>query len=248
MQLLIMKKDIGSHKKGDIVEIRASGTPFGGKEPDAFVMVEIPGEPMKAYKHLSKAWERELGFTVVSTDLSTDTFVLQMSPITGGTLSLDEAKPHIEGWGGKITTSDTNSVTFSISVYDALTSQRFWELPADKQALIKYLELSYDQSTGIHQIQADYSSIPNNPTYIENWVDSRGLEVVSNKDKVLVYNADREVVRDAFQKDMQEKLRKMIARRKYSVPASVVDTIIAKGGTMSVDKTTALSYVQDKAV
>jgi hypothetical protein len=46
MQLLIMKQTKGAHLKGDIVEIRATGTGFGGSEPDAFVLVEVPDVPM----------------------------------------------------------------------------------------------------------------------------------------------------------------------------------------------------------
>lgn len=42
MQLIILKENRGSGERGDIIEIRNSGSPWGGREPEFFVMIDIP--------------------------------------------------------------------------------------------------------------------------------------------------------------------------------------------------------------
>lgn len=249
MQLLIMKQDKPPHYKGDIVEIRASGTPFGGKEPGAFVMVEVPNVPMKDFEDYNLSWQRTLAFEVVASDPEQDGFRLRLYSETentgAGTITKEEIDSYIESWNGTIVDYGANEVTFDITIYGALTSPAFWELPNIAENVV-FSELSYNQSTGIHRIQADYSALGNNPTYVERYVQRMGLEIVSHQDKVLVYDADRAVVSDAFQKDLKEKGDKRVARRRYHVSESVVDTIVNNGGTYTTDKDTLLNYVTDK--
>jgi hypothetical protein len=247
MQLLIMKETKGAHEKGDIVEIRASGTPFGGKEPNIFVLVKVPDVPMTAYRNYNRAWERQIGFEVVGSDASTDTHRLKLSSElisgTDGIVTHEEAESFIESWGGTVFSADTNEIVFDISIYDALVSTAFWEVDVSGAV---FTEVSYDQATGIHRISVDYSALGNNPTYVEGYVERLGLDIVSHENRVLVYDANRAVVRTAFQDDIKEKLKKQVRRRRYCVAPAVVDSIIANGGTITTDETTMLNYIQDK--
>jgi len=250
MQLLIMKQDKPPHYKGDIVEIRASGTPFDGREPDSFVMVEVPDAPMTDFEHHNQSWEREIEFEVVASDPAQDGFRLRLYSSTAnnglGSIAREDVEGFITAWGGTIHNYADNEVVFDITIYDALTAPAFWELP-DIADQVVFTEVSYDQATGVHQIQADYSALGNNPTYVERYVKRMGLTIVSHSNKILTYDADRAIVRDAFQKDMKEKAKKQVARRRYHVPAAAVDTIIDNGGTYETDKPTLLNYVTDKA-
>jgi hypothetical protein len=249
MQLLIMKQDRNVHLKGDIVEIRATGTPFAGLEPQSFVMVEVEDTPMTNFRNFNREWAREIAFDVVASDPEQDGYRLKMysttATATKGQITKDEVQTFIENWGGSVVSFAANEVRFDITIYAALTSQAFWELE-NMSASVVFTELSYDQTTGGHRIQADYSALGNNPSYVESYVERMGLDIVSHANKILVYDADRSVVKAAFQDDLKEKAKKQIARRRYHIPANVVDTIISNGGSMSVPLATAQNYITDK--
>ncbi|MCA1800759.1 MAG: hypothetical protein LC687_07410 [Actinobacteria bacterium] len=251
MQLIIMKQDKPPHYKGDIVEIRASGTPFTGKEPDAFVLVEVPDVPMKEFEGYNLSWQRTLAFDVVASDAAQDGFRLRLYSETensgAGAITKEEIDSFIQAWSGTIVSYGANEVVFDITILGALTSPAFWGLDNIASQVI-FSELSYDQATGIHRIQADYSAIGNNPTYVERYVQRMGLEIISHQNKVLVYDADRDVVSKAFKDDLKDKGDKQVTRRRYHISTGVVDTIIGAGGTYTTDKATLLSYVKDKVV
>lgn len=247
MQLLIMKDDRPPHYKGDIVEVRASGTPFGGREPEAFVLVEVPDVPMTAYEHYNNAWERIIDFSIVAQDAAQDGYRIRLfSTLTAGELGVitkDHVEAFIASWGGSVYSWASNEVVFDIRIYDALVSTAFWEIDISN---VVFSELSYDQGTGIHRIQANYNALGNNPTYIERYVRGKNLNIISHADKVLVYDADRNIVRDHFQNDIKEKSKSTIVRRRYYVNPGVVDFIIPQGGRITTDEATMLSYLRDK--
>ena len=249
MQLLIMKQDRPPHFKGDIVEIRASGTPFGGREPESYVMVEVPDVPMTDFEHHNMSWEREIEFEVVGSDPAIDGFRLRLFSITNngalGAIAREDVEAFITSWGGSLVSYAANEVIFDLTIYGALTSGAFWEIPNMADSIV-FTEVSYDQANGVHRIQADYTARDNNPTYVERYVKRMGLTIVSHSNKILTYDADRSTVRDAFQKDLKEKSKKQVARRRYHLTSAVVDTIIGAGGTYTTDMATLLNYIQDK--
>lgn len=247
MQLLIMKQDRKNHYKGDIVEIRATDTPFGGKEPEAFVLVEVPDVPMTDFEDKHLAWRREIAYEIVGQDQAQDGYRLRLYAENAnagvGDITKDEVERFIQAWGGTVHSFGPNEVVFDIRIYDALVSRGFWEIDVSN---VVFNELGYDQNAGIHRIQADYSALGNNPTYVERYVRRMGLAIVSHAERVLVYDADRSIVRRAFEKDIAQKARTTVRRRRYHVSDAVVDYIIANGGYIVTDRATVEQYIKDK--
>lgn len=256
MQLLIMRQDKPPHFKGDIVEIRASGTPFGGLEPDAFVLVEVPGVPMADYEQHRQSWYCEAGFNLVNQDLAQDGYRLRLYAVNAngalGAVTREQVESFITKWGGSVHSVGTNEVVFDIRIYDALVSEAFWEFDV---SAVHFTELSYDQNTGIHRIQADYSATGKAPTYVERYVARRAANlkdvddfiVVSHADSVLTYDVHRSVVRRLFEERIWYWSRRMVAKRRYHVPAAVVDYIVGQGGSIVTDVSTLANYIRDKA-
>jgi hypothetical protein len=248
MQMIIMAQDRPPHYKGDIVEIRASGTPFGGQEPEAFVMVEVPDIPMDDFEGYNKAWERLVDFEVVSHDAATDTYQLRLYSTTAnsgqGEITKDDVEAYIQSWNGTVDSWGTNEVYWTVSIYDALTSPAFWEIDVSK---IAFTEQSYDSATGVHRIDADYSALGNNPTYVERYVKRMGLTIVNHNNRVLTYDAGSSTCASILREQLQQKTRQQVRRRRYHISGSTVDTIIDNGGTMSVSRSTAENYITDKA-
>ena len=248
MQLLIMKQDRGVHTKGDIVEVRATGTPFTGREPDRFVMVEEPDTPMAEYLHYNGSWERIIDYGIVASNLVVDGFRLRLfSPLVDsslkGAITRAEVERFIQSWNGTVFSVSPNEVVFDLLIYDALKSAAFWEV--DITGVI-FTETSYAQATGIHTVEIDYNAIGNNPTYVEKYVIKKGATVVSHSGKVLTAEFTRADVRAEFEEDIRQKARRQIEKRRYRVPSGVVDAVIANGGTMTPDITTLVSWIEDK--
>jgi len=248
MQLLIMKETRKNHFKGDIVEIRATGTGFGGSEPEAFVLAEVPELPMTDYEHYNGKWERIIDYEVVAQDKAQDGFRLRLfSTLVDshlqGIVTKEAVEQYINSWGGSVHSFDTNEVVFDIRIVDAMQSPAFWEIPADE---IVFTEIAYDQETGVHRIEIDYSARENSPTYVERYVRGKGATILSHANRVLTVDIPRSAVRQEFERDIAEKARKLIARRRYHVSEAVVDYIVSQGGYIQTDEATMLTYIKDK--
>lgn len=248
-QLLISKINNGSVRVGDITNIRASGTPFGGLYPDVFVLIDIPDATIKDFRNFRAQWVREISFTVVASNTALDGYRLKMTAnqnasATVGKITKDEAEQFILSWNGSVFSWGDNEVIFDITILNAIKSAAFWDVNISG---VVFNELSYSTASGIHTIQADYSAIGNNPTYIEQYIEDRGANIISHTDqKVIVFEIDRGTVRERFQADIDERLKKTNADFRFYVSQAVVNAIIANGGRMTALKATAANYIKDK--
>ena len=247
MQLLIMKDDRPPHYKGDIIEIRATGSPWVGLEPDDFIMVEVPGLPVAAFDDKSDPWQQSLAFEVVSRD-NMDVYRLRVySDNTNGmvgAVARDKVEAFISSWGGTIVSVGPNEVVFDLAVYDALTSNEFWEF--DISGVVFEVQ-DYDSATGVFRISADYSGTAiNNTTYVERRAMRQGVTVVSHADKVLIFEATSSEIVDRIRDFIRNKAETRNARRRYYFSEAVVDHIVSLGGTITTDVATVESYIKDK--
>jgi hypothetical protein len=128
MQMIIMAQDRPPHYKGDIVEMRASGTSLPGPT-SPYVVAEILNTPLDNYLTYHAAWKREVDFEVVSHDEAADVYQLRLYSTTAnagqGEITKDDVEAYIQSWNGVIDSWGANEVYWTISIYDALTSQAF---------------------------------------------------------------------------------------------------------------------------
>jgi hypothetical protein len=245
MQLLGFLADRGHAKKGDVFQIRASNEVFGGLEPSYLFMVEVPGIPMAGYLQY-EAW-RHKELEIVSSDLVTDTFRVRIG-LSPGEHTNAQITAYIESWNGSVVSLVPDQLEFDISIADALMSHRFWNAAGQLTvSSIVFSELSYNQGTGVHRIEADYSALGNSPTWVEEYAVEKGVIVVSHDSRVLVFDATRPLVREIFESDIGRFASRTMVERRYYLPSGVVDAIIAQGGTVTTDEATLMSYMRDKA-
>lgn len=245
MQLIISKREVS---KGDIVEIRATGTPFAGLEPESFVMVEIPDVTMAIYEQYSQAWNRILDYQVISQDTALDKFRIKVFSTTSslsnlGIITKDEVEAFLLKWNATVVSFGVNEVIFDFSVYGGVSSPAFWETPVQN---IIFSEVSYDSITGTHRISADYSALLNSPTYVERYIASNQCTAISHQNKVIVFDALRSNVLTKFKEGVNQKSNKMIAKRRYYFDLAVIDYIVAQGGVITATVATVATYIKDK--
>jgi len=254
MELLIKAVDIIPHResayrKGDIVEVRANSGIFGQKEglPD-FVRVKVPSLLISDVRHYMDVWRTELKFTVVASDPSQDGFRLKISndktdPAGTGNVTKEQVEKFITKWGGAVVSFGPNEVIFDIRVFDAFKSKGYWDVSIGG---VVFNEVSYDQITGIHMVDIDYNAIGNNPTYVENFLDSKVDTVISHANKIIRVTVSRSTVKAEFEEAISSGGKRMIGRRRWYITPEQVDIIIGLGGMVTISTAQLNSSVKDR--
>ncbi len=237
-------------QKGNIVSIGPANWDFGAKVilPN-WIVATISDIPYRQALQWHGQWLRTPQLTVVQSDLVLDRFRLRLSgktpAATGrGGVTLAEAQKFLDDWDVVIFSSDTNSVTFDMTIKDAGFSKGFWgrDLPG-----VVFVETSYDQGTGKHLVTADYSVTSFDSNTIAHAAIGRGADIVDNVAGVLTYEIDRLDIRAEFLRDIHEELGHMVGKTRYAITEAAVDTVIAAGGTGVFTKAQLLTVLVDRA-
>lgn len=242
------------YKKGDIVEVRANGGPYGLKEGlPSFVVVKVPEiATMFAVKHFSKMWVQGFEYSVVNRNASIDGYRLRAfsedASISGlGNLTRSMVENFLNKWGCSVFSTAPNEVIFDVLAFDAIKSQGFWEIREDKHALFQFSEDSYNEVSGIHTVRVDYSASGMNPTFIEVYCERRGATIISNESSVIVFEITASIVFAHFKRVVQGALAgDIIHRRQYYITNAGVNSIINSGGVVTISESQFMLYVRNR--
>lgn len=244
-QLLILKNDTISHTRGDIVEIRPSASPFGGLEPDSFYMVDISDAIVSEFIEYANEWDTILNYNVINSDLINDVFQIELSATTNvsevGGITRDQVETYINKWSGTVNSFSNNTVTFTISIFNAIKSSGFWNKNTDN---VIWTELDY--TNGVHTVQADFTNVNVTSLSVEDHMSEKGANIISNNNNIIVFSIDRATIRNDFQSSIIRKVKRQIKRRRYYLPENILTIIDSNGGTYTTTKATALLYIKDK--
>jgi len=201
---------------------------------------------------LTSSWERRLNYEVVNSNLSIDGFRLRVFSMNPGVPSInypegragiikENVENFINNWGGSVVTFAPNSVTFDISVFNALKSVGFWEF---NPSLLEFNELSYIQAGGIHQVEVDYSAIPNViPEQAENIIIEKNGIIDNHVGNVITFTITRQDVLNEFKKEVAQAIEGTIFRRQFKVSEAISDNVAAEGGLKEVTLAQVQNYI-----
>lgn len=251
MQLLLAKFTGNGINRGDIIEVRATDHPFGGNEQNAFVVAQVTDASMTSFLYLNNTqWHVDIDYEIISSDLLNDihqmrVYALNVNSAGLGSLTRQKIEQYLNGWNIEIDSVSENQVILTVDISAVLQSNEFWNY--DNTSVI-ITELNYDQVTGNHTLQIDYSALQRNPTGVENKAIERGGEIVSHSGRVLVANFTRADVRDKFFNEIKDKIRfdDRVVQFRYYVPNAAVNFIESNGGFVNTDIATLQGYIRDK--
>jgi len=110
-----------------------------------------------------------------------------------------------------------------------------------------FTETDYDQVSGIHTIQVDYSARGVNPSFVERYIQQYTEEVVSHLGSVITFTVSRARVRQEFLDDIKASIDKIEVRQKrYYIGTGATDAVIIAGGVITVTLVEFLSYLNDR--
>lgn len=218
--------------RGDVIGIYEDGVciepPSSGK-----VIVKVPGLAKADAESQGAEWWQRISFSILSSDLVTDSFRLTVSatefnPTSGiGKLVAGKIEPFLENWGATGVTFASDSVTFDIKILDAIKSAGFW-WGIDRTGLT-FSELNYAQATGVHRCRVNYSGSGLTAEELKDFINQNGGTVTGENvgNKTITFDMVRTVVYEAFQNDVRQRVERMIVRRKFRLSEAAMQVIEA---------------------
>lgn len=253
-----------SYKKGYVVEVfDEADTGYSSAAPFVLLTISDKIQDEMSAKYLSK-WIRTIDFAVVTYAIETDYWLLSMfvsNPGISGVGAADnntviKVEDFIHKWGGSNISVVDQSLQFNIGVYSVATSEKFWKCNVSR---IAFTELSYDQTSGVHIISADYSDLLNlqeGPTseFMNNNLSSNDhfvndLNIISHVGTVITFYVHRNAMIVRFENDLRDLSQDVVCRRRYHFSSDGVDAVISGGRTFTVATEAELSpYIIDKTI
>jgi len=238
--------------KGAVVEVRHVDDGYGAAEvPPNFVRIKLSDGFLSDLEQYGGRWERNVDWQVVSHDTVLDVFELRIFSTNPGlsnvgAITLNEVSSIVLDWNGTIISNTTNEVVFDIGIFNAIKSFAFWQLAAVNA--VTFNEISYDQATGTHRISADYSLTGARPKNVDELVRQKGATIVSHSGKIITFDITTSVVTAQIKTYFKDKLKKVVLRRRFSIPIANVDTAIAAGGEITVTLAQLQANIIDESV
>jgi len=175
-----------------------------------------------------------------------------MMQFKGGGLTKDKVEGYLNDWGAVVFSFGPNEVVFDFSIYLLTTSNNFWTKGKLDPVNIIWNEISYNETTGIHRISADYSALTNNPSFIERRINKR-LEdgvIVSHVNQVLTFEISRTSILQLFKAELKKDVRQRfkVKQKRWRLSNAAVNNIISQGGIVENDFSVVQTYLRDKLV
>jgi hypothetical protein len=244
-RLLICRTDMGGsgpgqYIKGDIVEVRAAGSPLGELEALRFVRVEVSNAAPAAILAFHDEYMQDLDWDVLASDLPIDGHRLLLWTTNRSASGLGDITPAratalLERWGATNIVGqargDAAGVRFDVTVHAAATSEGFWE--RDDLSGVAFAELAYVQAGGVHDIRLTYPSRNAHAVVIAAVAEKAQVLADNAGARTIDFRVTRAQLLDAFKAAVKERLQTLMKRRRVYVAAAAVDQIIAAGGSVT---------------
>lgn len=265
------EKDRSSvYKKGYIVTGKTlPHNGWGNKEQFSagnFVTLRITDATWEEILDYAEHWRQFIDYNKIGENLSIDGHRYRVyatnSGVSGrGNLTLQKIKKYLDGWNVTIFSNTTNEVVIDCIINNMLRSKSYWDyIPGDGLTDIQYSQVSYNQSTGEHIYDLDYSNVR---TEIQNrskvaerlWfkLSKRGATLLSHNEtnqtaRVSIFRNDvllyfkNEVYSDTANKSP-------VYKRQYYIEETDVDSLVNYstnhgGNPYELTKSSFLTYIK----
>jgi hypothetical protein len=248
-EFLIMAEDTaapdsaGKWYGAQFVVVAEDGHEWGGEEgPPVFFIVKVPGISKADAEEYIAEWRHNPTYAVVNSNLPQDGFRIKMtsdavSASGKGTITLSQVRSFFERWGATIQSSTSDSVTFDIRIYHAITSEAFWERDVSG---VQFAETEYNQSTGSHLVEVITPAVTEQQ--IQQVCQMQGVVYSAPRSFI----ATRAEVRTKFQDEIASKFRDMmIERRRWRISSVGMDALRNAGGIMTITPQQFVANITD---
>lgn len=222
MVVLILAGNVPQRHPGDFLEVRAS-IPGGQVIPPKFIRVYVNDAVIADFLAFqNKTWKCEVDYEVLVHQVPTDGYRIRVWNTTESVteqglgyarLTRTQIENYLNKWNGEVVDITNGSLRFDIGIYQMLTSEGFWYDIRPNLVESVFTENSYNETTGVHEVECDYSALTGSATAVEVGLMRRGATIISHADRVITFQIQRNTVLQYFKTEVKEKLEKVWYRR-----------------------------------
>lgn len=254
----------GSYKKGYPVSIKADGWYEGNPhwaqssyaDKSKWFVVEVTDATVEELQQYNTMWRDDFDYEITATRAAQgeyDVRVFEKNVSASGANAITQVKVEsfLTKWGCSAISATANSVAFTFSLWNAVRSDAFWEVP--NIALKGAFALnSYVAATGVGNITftAIPAAFPNMDeakitALISRKITERGGAVTNVTYPAFTFEIERSDILTRFRADIKRKGEGVYRRRQFVLPTAVVDAIVAAGGFTQRTKAELLAEIRN---
>ena len=260
----------GVHKKTDFINFKPDGfSDFThGRGPGSyltdFVIVKVP-EISFAEAEVNdhrKSWKDDFDYEIISSRPAQGEYDIRIFEKNAGTINQNaiagtkatKIRNYLLAWGCSGFALTATDATFTFSLWDAVRSANFWDVPLIGTK-VSFTLNSYSGVTGIGNITVaalagqwgDQTEDQISQT-ITRKITERGGTVVSQVYPNFVFTIERSNILTRFKADVKRRLEQVYMRHQYGISQADHDAIVAAGGIVTWTKAEFLAKLIDKMV
>lgn len=200
----------------------------------------------------NKEWRKEIDWEFVGHDYVLDGHRLKVFMTSNvvsasglNSLTREQVETYLNKWGCSVYSVAVNEVVFDAVVFDVICSSGFWD---DKDVSnISFSENSYDQTTGIHNIEIDYSATSLLESTVINIIESKGGSITSSPTGKVNFDINRSSVFDEFKLAVKYAIESQIySRRQFKIPSEYVQMALDADGTLNITRQQFATYIYNR--
>ncbi len=213
-----------------------------------FIQLHLPNVTRAQVQHFFDSWQTGLVFTVDSANAATATYTVTVhnrnTSVSGAAgLTLATIQVWLDKWGCAFVSATASTITLTAKLWDMVRSAGFWGLPTSS---IGFTLSSYNATTGVARILANYSDTSIAPENVKHLVEEKGGVVVSNELEIVTFDINRQDVYGHFKDAVKQALDQVYCRKQYYFPETWVDQMVASGGVAEMTGAEAIALIKNK--
>lgn len=231
--------------KGGAVGVRSTSDDFGLKEQlPKFIRLHCEPALLSDVNMYMAAWAPQLVVIELPAyvDLVADTHRYSVThdavsstaqEVDYGKLQRTIIEPLLAQWDATVLSAANGVIEFELGIRALVSCPAVLDWPQSVVDAVVFDEVNYDQGTGLHVIDIDYSATNKGPTAIETQAMGNAQVLAhSTAEKVIRIAVPRDIAKASFIEALQNYYRTVSAlyRCRYYLPETLVDQIIAEGG------------------
>ena len=241
----------GCYKKGYPVSIKPDGWYEGNPnwsqsayaDKTKWIVVEVTDATREELENYSRPWRDDFDYEILAArpaqgEYDVRVFEKNASSTGANAITRDKVERFLTEWGCTNISAATNSVSFTFSLWNAVRSEGFWNVPLI-QTKGSFVLNSYSGGVGNITFTVIPDAFPNQEQItqmITRKVQERGGSNIVVNYPSFTFDIERSDILTKFREEVKRKGEGIYRRRQFVLPASLCDNIAAAGGYAQMTK------------
>ena len=211
-------------------------SPSRSEHPPSFVVISCPELSETVARNYNNAWDQTVDYNVLDANAITGVYQVEVfgnnTNVSGeGAITQAHVETFLTNWNCVVDGFSTNSVIFTMSLWQALQSKGFWDMTVSN---FTFVLNNYETETGVASVTVSGLTVNENidqVTHAKRLIEQKGCIVISEGADYVVFEAERTDIFTEFKSDVQNATRGTWCRKQYYFSEALVDEALAMENT-----------------